>query len=264
MENPVKITVKTVEEDVPKQLVRCHGLVCRLGGHVVLEDADFEVAPGASIALLGSSGSGKSTLLRIIAGLETPERGEVAIDGRPATRDGRLLVTPHHRGVAMVFQDLALWPNLTVSGNVRLGLSGSDLPRRRLRARVEEALAMCGIEDLADRRPGTLSGGQQQRVALARALASRPRLLLLDEPFGGLDLLTKEAVVGEIVKLRSRLNFALILVTHDPAEVHTLCDYLAVLEDGRIVEHGALVDVAQNPRTPLAAALTERWKRRGG
>ncbi len=243
-----------------KPLVRCRSLVCRLGGHLVLDGAELDVAPRESLALLGSSGSGKSTLLRIVAGLQIPEQGEVLIDAVPATRDGRLLVAPHRRGVAMLFQDLALWPNLSVRGNVCLGLSALRLPRRRLRDRADEAMAMCGIEEFSGRLPGTLSGGQQQRVALARALAMRPKLLLLDEPLGGLDLVTKEAVIGELVRLKSELEFALILVTHDPFEVRQLCDSLAVLENGQIAEHGQLDDVARTPQTALARALTHRLR----
>jgi len=241
-----------------KALVNCRGLICRLGGRLVLDDAELEIAPGQSLALLGSSGSGKSTLLRIIAGLEIPEEGEVDIAGVPATGGGRLLTAPWRRGLAMLFQDLALWPNLSVQGNVRLGLSRLRLPQEQLRGRTAESLRMCGIEDLSDRLPGTLSGGQQQRVALARALAMRPNLLLLDEPFGGLDLVTKEAVVGELVRLRSELGFALVLVTHDSREVQRACDSIAVLQNGRIAEQGRLSDVAEDPQTTLAKALAER------
>ncbi len=241
-----------------KALVRCRGLICRLGGRLVLEGAELEIAPGQSLALLGSSGSGKSTLLRIIAGLEIPEEGEVHVAGAPATRGGRLLVAPCRRGLAMLFQDLALWPNLSVQGNVRLGLSRLRLPRKQLRDRATESLRMCGIEDLSGRLPGTLSGGQQQRVALARALAMRPKLLLLDEPFGGLDLVTKRAVVRELVRLRSELGFALVLVTHDSGEVGQACDSLAVLQRGRIAEQGRLSDVVADPQTVLAKALSEQ------
>ncbi len=242
------------------KLLECRDVTCRLGDHLVLEDARLEVAGGESLALLGSSGSGKSTLLRIIAGLEIPERGEVLLAGRPATRDGRLLIAPHRRGVAMLFQDLALWPNLSVAGNVRLGLSGLHLPREALRERVQEAMTMCGIADLSQRLPATLSGGQQQRVALGRALAMRPKLLLLDEPFGGLDLVTKELVVGELVRLKSALGFALIVVTHDPAEVGPLCDSLAVLDGRRIAERGPLEEIARTAVTPLAKAFMRRWR----
>ncbi len=239
-------------------LVSCRDLVCRLGGRLVLEGAALDVAGGESVALLGGSGSGKSTLLRIIAGLEVPERGEVLLDGRPATRDGQLLVAPHRRGIAMLFQDLALWPNLTVSGNVRLGLSGMRLPRAKLRDRVQQALATCGIDQLSGRLPGTLSGGQQQRVALARAVAVRPKLLLLDEPLGGLDLLTKQSVVQELLRLKSEFDFALVVVTHDPADAGRLCDSLAVLDAGRIVERGRLHDVSETAQTPLAKAFVRR------
>jgi len=238
-------------------LVVCKGIDCRLGGRPVLRGTDLTVAQRESVALLGSSGSGKSTLLRVIAGLELPERGEVLIGGTPATRDGRLLVPPHRRGIAMLFQDLALWPNLSVSGNVRLGLSGLRLPGHRTQERIDRALALCRISDLAGRRPGTLSGGQQQRVALARALAMHPKLLLLDEPLGGLDLLTKQAVLQEIARLKAELGFGVILVTHDPAEVRALCDCLAVLEDERIAEHGSIEAMTAMARSPLGKAFAE-------
>lgn len=241
-----------------KTLVSCRGLICRLGGRLVLDGVDLEIAQGQSLALLGSSGSGKSTLLRIIAGLEIPEKGEVHVAGLPASGDGRLLMAPCRRGLAMLFQDLALWPNLSAQGNVRLGLSRLRLPRKQLRDRAAESLRMCGIEELSARLPGTLSGGQQQRVALARALAMRPKLLLLDEPFGGLDLVTKQTVLGELVRLRNELGFAQVLVTHDSQEVRLACDSLAVLQSGRIAEYGRLGDVAKNPQTVLAKALTEQ------
>ncbi len=236
-------------------LVSCRALVCQLGEERVLDGVDLDIAEGESVALLGRSGSGKSTLLRIIAGLEVPEPGEVFIGGQPATSGNRLLLVPHCRSVAMLFQDLALWPNLTVAGNVRLGLSGLGLSRGEHRSRVEQALKLCEIEELADRRPGTLSGGQQQRVALGRALAMQPKLLLLDEPFGGLDLLTKESMIREIGRLKSLLGFSLVLVTHDPLEVRELCHSLAVLENGRITERGPFEEIAANAKSPLALAF---------
>ena len=236
-------------------LVSCRGLVCRLGKQLVLNGTDFEVTSSECIALLGSSGSGKSTLLRVIAGLEVAERGEVLIAGESASRDGRLLIPPYRRGIAMLFQDLALWPNLTVAGNVRLGLSGLRISRNEAQKRIEHALGLCDISDLADRRPGTLSGGQQQRVALARALAMQPKLLLLDEPLGGLDLITKQAVLKQIAQLKSELGFAVILVTHDPVEVRCLCNSLAVLEDGRIAEHGTVEEITVNAQSALGKAF---------
>lgn len=241
-------------------LLSCRGLVCRLGKQLVLSGTDFDVADNESVALLGSSGSGKTTLLRVIAGLEIAERGEVWIAGKPATRDGRKLIPPHRRGIAMLFQDLALWPNLTVVKNVRLGLSGLRLSRDVAQKRIEHALNLCGISDLAARRPGTLSGGQQQRVALARSLAVRPKLLLLDEPLGGLDLLTKQDMLKQIAQLKSELGFAVILVTHDPIEVRGLCNSLAVLEDGRIAESGTIDEITANAQSALAKALIQAFR----
>ena len=238
-------------------LVTCKGIGCRLGGQLVLRGTDLTVAAAESVALLGSSGSGKSTLLRVIAGLELPERGTVTIADKLATRSGRLLIPPHRRGIAMLFQDLALWPNLSVAGNVCMGLSGLRLTPAQVRARMAQTLARCGISDLARRRPGTLSGGQQQRVALARALAMQPKLLLLDEPMGGLDLLTRQAVLQEIARLRTELGFGMILVTHDPAEVHGLCNTLAVLEERKIVEHGPLEEMKMGARSALGKAFAQ-------
>ena len=141
-------------------LVRCQGLVVRLGGKPVLNGTDLDLDEGESLALLGSSGGGKSTLHRVITGVQLPEEGEVSVSGQPATGAGSLHVPPHRRGMAMLFQDLALWPNLTVSGNVRLGLSGDSLKPEDLDRRIGETLETCGIADLAPRLPGTLSGGQ--------------------------------------------------------------------------------------------------------
>ncbi len=239
------------------KLVSCQGLVCRLGKQLVLDGTDFDVQANESVALLGCSGSGKSTLLRVIAGLELPEQGEVLVEGQAATQAGRYLIPPHQRGIAMLFQDLALWPNLTVAGNVRLGLSGLRLSRQDSRNRIAQSLELCEISELANRRPGTLSGGQQQRVALARALAMQPKLLLLDEPLGGLDLLTKQSVLNQLAELKLQLGFSLVLVTHDPIEVRELCTSLAVLESGRIAERGSLDEIAKNPQTELANALVQ-------
>lgn len=236
-------------------LVDFRDLTCLLGGRLVLDGIEFQVAHREAVALLGCSGSGKSTLLRVIAGLQIPDKGEVRIDGEPASRNGRLLVPSHRRGIAMLFQDLALWPNLTVAGNVGLGLSGLRLSSKESRQRIARALELCGISDLADRRPGTLSGGQQQRTALARALAVRPQLLLLDEPLGGLDLITKQSLLRQIADLKSQFGFAVVLVTHDPIEVRELATSLAVLENGHIVERVPLEDITETPRSALGKAL---------
>jgi ABC-type Fe3+/spermidine/putrescine transport system ATPase subunit len=218
-------------------------------GQTALAQVSFAVAAGEHTALLGPSGSGKSTALRLLAGLETPSDGQVLLDGQVVSRPGQILLPPHQRGVALVFQDLALWPNLSVLDNVLLGLAGARLSRLEARQRAQEALALCHIDDLARRQPGQLSGGQQQRVALARAVAVQPRFLLLDEPFAGLDLVLKMHLLREIRTLAECRALTVVLVTHDPLEAATLCRQAVVLEAGRVIEVGGLEDVLRTPRS---------------
>ena len=215
------------------------------GGHHALSDVTLTLRSGEHTAIVGPSGGGKSTLLRLLAGLEAPTSGQVLIDGDIASRPGHIVVPPHHRGLALVFQDLALWPNLSAVENVILGLSGSRLPRQEARSRADEALRICGIQDLARRQPGSLSGGQQQRVALARAIAVRPSFLLLDEPFAGLDLGTKSRLLDEIAQLAEQQHLTLVLVTHDPMEAVPLCGHAVLIDAGRITSAGRLKNMFQ-------------------
>lgn len=210
------------------------------GHNRALDDVSFDLPAGAATAILGPSGCGKTTTLRLLAGLEAPSRGQVLLDNEVVSSASRILVPPHRRGLAMVFQDLALWPNLSVRQNVKLGLAGVNLDRRQRARRAAEALDACGIGDLAARKPAQLSGGQQQRVALARALGARPRFLLLDEPFSSLDLILKYQLLGDLATLARQSGITLLLVTHDPMEARALCDHAVVLEDGRVVEAGPL------------------------
>ena len=227
----------------------------RYGGAFALWRVSFAVPVGEHTSLLGPSGSGKSTALRLLAGLEAPDEGEVWTSGELASTAGRALIPPHRRGVAMVFQDLALWPDLSVLENVLLGLSGARLRRAERRERARWAMALCSIEELSDRRPGTLSGGQQQRVALARALAPEPHLLLLDEPFSGLDLVVKARLIDEVHRLAEERGFTVLLVSHDPLEALPLCRAALVLRDGEIEEAGPLAELLQAPRSELLRAF---------
>jgi len=221
------------------------------GGRRVLTDVSFIIPTSAHMAILGPSGCGKSTVLRLLAGLEVPSAGEVLFDGGVVSQPNRVVKPPHQRGIAMVFQDLALWPNLSAKDNVLLGLSGAGLTRQEAQRRTSEALALCAIESLADRKPGTLSGGEQQRVALARAIAVQPAYLLLDEPFAGLDLITKTKLLEEITILARERKLTIVLVTHDPIEATTLCRSALVLSDGHIEESGPLDELLQAPQSEL-------------
>ncbi len=198
-------------------------------GVPVLRHVSLSVGPGDVVALLGPSGCGKTTLLRTIAGLERPDDGEVSVGGRVLTGPGTH-VAPERRQVGMVFQDWALFPHLSVAANVGYGLDRAG----RRSGRVEESLALVGLDGLGDRRPGTLSGGQQQRVALARALAPRPGVLLLDEPFSNLDSALRVEVRTEVHRLLGDLGVTTVFVTHDQEEAFVLGDQVAVMRAGVI------------------------------
>jgi ABC-type Fe3+/spermidine/putrescine transport system ATPase subunit len=227
------------------------------GTSVALSDVSFALVAGRQTAILGPSGGGKSTVLRLVAGLEAPSAGSVLLNGRQLSLPGRILIPPHQRGLTMVFQDLALWPNLSVRENVRLGLSGNSLSLRQAHERVMESLKQCGIESLADRLPGQLSGGQQQRVALARAVAVRPAFLFLDEPFSGIDTLNKSRLLRMIGELARTTDLTVVLVSHDPLEARELCDYAVVLEAGRLAEMGCIAELFQSPKSEFLRAFRE-------
>ena len=201
--------------------LRLAGLGKRFGERSVLDDIDLDVRPGEFVAIVGRSGCGKSTLLRLLAGLETPSSGEVRLGSEtsPANRDD----------VRIMFQEARLLPWRTVLQNVQLGLEAGDAS-----ARAREALAHVGLADRAGDWPAVLSGGQRQRVALARALVHRPRLLLLDEPLGALDALTRIEMQRLIESVWRELRFTAVLVTHDVAEAVALADRVLLVEDGRI------------------------------
>ena len=230
------------------------------GKENALQDISFTVSHGEHTAIIGPSGCGKSTTLRLFAGLEAPSNGTISMNGEVVSKAGRILKPPHLRGVGMVFQDLALWSNLSVLDNVRLGLSGQSLSRQQARERADQALALSGIENLRGRKPGTLSGGQQQRVALARAIATRPTFLLLDEPFSGLDLVLKKRLLAEISKLAEKQNLTLILVSHDPLDALGLCRFAVVLTDGRVAETGKLTELLEQPRSETLKIFRDHLK----
>ncbi|HHQ14149.1 MAG TPA: ATP-binding cassette domain-containing protein [Chromatiales bacterium] len=214
-----------------------------------LHDISVALPAGQHTALLGPSGCGKTTVLRLLSGLDAPACGEIWLNGQRVSQAGRVCLPPHQRGIAMVFQDLALWPGLTAIENILLGLSGRGLQGQDARSRAREALAVCQIGELADRLPARMSGGQQQRVALARAIAVRPEFLFLDEPFGGLDLVTRKALLGDIASLACEHGFTIVLVTHDPLEVRSLCSHAIVLESGSICEAGELDVLLADPKS---------------
>jgi len=227
--------------------IACDG-VCKAFGSVrAVEGFDLEVEDGTVCALLGPSGCGKTTLLRLIAGFERPDAGRIVIAGEEVAGPGRL-AAPERRHVGMVFQDYALFPHLDVGGNVAYALG-----RRADRGRVEEALALVGLDGLGARMPHELSGGQQQRVALARALAPRPPVVLLDEPFSNLDVALRQRMRREIREILREAGVTALFVTHDQEEALFLADRVAVMREGRVEQSGTPEEVYERPATHWVA-----------
>ena len=224
------------------------GLVKRYGDQTVVDHLDLHVSDGEFVTLLGPSGCGKTTTLRAIAGLVEIDGGEIRFGGKRMND-----VPPHRRSTAMVFQSYALFPHMTVGRNIEFGLrmrhvSGPDRTKR-----VEEAMAMVGLEGLAERKPGELSGGQQQRVALARAVVTRPDVLLFDEPLSNLDAKLRVRLRVEIRELQRRLGITSIYVTHDQAEALVISDRIVVMNKGRIEQIGDPMTVYREPATSFTA-----------
>ena len=216
------------------------GVARRFGSHLALDGVDLEVAAGESAVVFGPSGCGKTTLLRLVAGLDTPDAGEIRLHGERVSGPGVIHVPPHQRGVGLVFQDLALWPHLTVGGHLDFVLGARRVPRGDRRRRIDDVLARLRIAALEGRRPHELSGGEQQRVALARALVAAPRVLLLDEPLSSLDDDLRAALRAELAELRRALGLTTVYVTHDRDDVAALADRVVEMRAGRVVSIASL------------------------
>lgn len=223
--------------------------VSRHFGDVRAVDAvDLEIRSGEFFAMLGPSGSGKTTCLRLIAGFEQPTAGHIEIFG--ATAEG---VPPYRRNVNTVFQDYALFPHLNVLDNVAYGLMVKGIGKAERRRAAGEALDLVKLPDYGARKPGQLSGGQRQRVALARAIVNKPKVLLLDEPLGALDLKLREAMQDELKSLQRALDITFVFVTHDQGEALSMADRVAVFNEGRIMQIGAPLDIYERPRSRFVA-----------
>jgi putative spermidine/putrescine transport system ATP-binding protein len=244
-----------VEETVAELTLT--GLTKRYGdGPPAVDALDLTVAEGEFIALLGPSGCGKTTTLRIVAGLVPPDAGEVRLGGRDITA-----LPVHRRDIGLVFQSYALFPHMTAGANVGFGVEMRGLARAERDRRVAEALRMVRLEGLAHRKPRELSGGQQQRVALARAIAIRPSLLLLDECLSNLDAKLREEMRGEIRDIQREAGITAVFVTHDQTEALAMCDRVAVMREGRIVQTGTPEEVYERPATPFVASFLGRMNR---
>ena len=220
----------------------------RFGDYMAVDAVSLGIYEREFFALLGPSGCGKTTLLRLLAGFEEPSAGQVLLDGHDLAG-----VPPYRRPTNMMFQSYALFPHMTVEGNIAFGLKQAGMPREEIAARVEEMLTLVKLTPFAKRRPHQLSGGQKQRVALARSLAKKPKVLLLDEPLGALDKKLREDTQFELTDLQQTLGLTFVIVTHDQEEAMTVADRIAVMDHGRIVQVATPAEIYEQPRTRYVA-----------
>ncbi|MFJ9808574.1 ABC transporter ATP-binding protein [Streptomyces sp. NPDC101158] len=239
--------------------IRLSGLRKSYGRTEAVAGVDLEIADGEFFSMLGPSGSGKTTVLRMIAGFETPSAGTVELAGTDVT-----CLAPFERDVHTVFQDYALFPHMTIEQNVAYGLKVRGVPRAERLVRSRAALAQVRLEGLGRRRPGELSGGQRQRVALARALVGHPRVLLLDEPLGALDLKLREQMQVELKEIQRQVGITFVFVTHDQEEALTMSDRIAVFHEGRIEQVGPPAEIYERPATPFVAGFVGTSNLLGG
>lgn len=226
----------------------------RFGNTRVLNDVSLSIGDNEFIALLGPSGCGKTTLLRCIAGLETPDEGEIIVNGVTVfSAVQKIVVPPGQRGLGMVFQSYALWPHMKTADNVGFGLELQKIPKSERDARVAQVLAEVGLEGLDDRYPSELSGGQQQRVALARLLATQPAVFLMDEPLSNLDARLRMDMRGELKRLHREAGASTIYVTHDQGEAMTMSDRVVVMKDGRIQQVAPPGELYRQPQNLFVA-----------
>ena len=236
-------------------VVRLLGVSKAFGATVALDRVTLDVRRGEVLGLIGRSGAGKSTLIRCLNGLERPDSGGVAIEGRPIERLDERALQPVRRRIGMIFQHFNLLSSRTVADNVGLPLKIEGRPRAARRARVVELLDLVGLADKADAWPAQLSGGQKQRVGIARALAARPALLLSDEATSALDPETTDSILELLADINRRLGLTILLITHEMGVVKAIADRVAVLDGGRIVEHGPVWRVFASPRASVTQSL---------
>ncbi len=215
------------------------------GKRAVVEDFSLEVAERERLVILGPSGCGKTTVLRLLAGFIAPDTGSITLGGEVVAADGRNFREPEERELGMVFQDLALWPHLTVKGNLEFGLKAKKVPKEEREKRILEILRLVQMDAYIKAKPGKLSGGQRQRIALARALVLQPKILLMDEPLSSLDFELNLKLRKEIIRLQRKIGFTLVYVTHNLEEAFDIATSVVVMKNGRIDQIGSVKEIKE-------------------
>lgn len=229
-------------------MVKILAVTKRYGESIAVNGVSLSIKTSEIFCILGPSGSGKTTLLRLIAGLETPDQGKILIDGEEVSNP-RMVKPPSTRSLSLIFQNLALWPHMTVWENIEFVISGNGLPKRQKKEKVDKILAWVHLEAYDKRYPQQLSGGEQQRVAIARALISEPRYLLMDEPFTALDPLLIEEMKSSILKLKKEFGMAVIYITHNIEIALALADRIAIINKGIIEQIGTRAEIIRKPKS---------------
>jgi spermidine/putrescine ABC transporter ATP-binding subunit len=231
-------------------ILKVNNLNKSFGKVKAVQDVSFEATEGKVLSLLGPSGCGKTTTLRCIAGFENPDRGDICLDNKKIT-----FIPPEKRGIGMVFQNYALWPHMTVYGNLSFALQIRKVPKPEISERVKKVLSIVQLEGYEDRYPRQMSGGQQQRIAMARALVFEPEIMLLDEPLSNLDAQLREEMRFEFTELQKKLGITAVYVTHDQAEALVISDKIVILNQGKIVQSGSPKEIYSNPKNKFVAGF---------
>ncbi len=230
-------------------IIQIDSLTKFYNGETVLDNISLDIAEGQRLVILGPSGCGKTTILRLIAGFITPEKGSIRLEEKVVSQNARILIPPEQRNIGMVFQDLALWPHLSVKGNIAFGLKAKGEEKAERERRIRDILNLAGLDGFEQRKPAELSGGQQQRVALARALVLHPKVLLMDEPLSSLDPELNLRLSKELLSMQERLGFTLLYVTHDRQEAFSIASRVIIMNKGRIVFAGSVAEAKKYFKT---------------
>ncbi len=247
-----------VIKNLQRTMIELKNLTKNYGTTAALDNISLEINSECSVVVAGPSGSGKTTLLRLIAGLETPDAGDIFINGQKASTGGKIIIPPNKRKLGMIFQDLALWPHMTVLENLEFGLKFQGVKKAERKEKIENILSIIKLNGHLKRYPHSLSGGEKQRVALARTVVLEPEIILMDEPLASLDTVLRDELRDMIVSLVKKLNIILVYVTHNREEALAIAGRIVVLSDNCVAQEGSINHLLENPGTEFVRKFIKK------